>query len=179
MSGIESLLIARCSSLVASLTLLIFFLLIRRPPRSTLFPYTTLFRSRPPRGAPLGQFASPCGNGRIVCLKTHFERALQSAQRRRRAGGDREIGGKTADRISRERGVLADMSDAASRRRLLGRGNPGHVAFDHHHEIGLAEKRPRLRALIHRVRRRYSEIARIEGDDRQREALSDVRQRLD
>src|SRR3712207_7673982 len=24
--------------------------MIRRPPRSTLFPYTTLFRSRPPRG---------------------------------------------------------------------------------------------------------------------------------
>src|SRR5258708_26527937 len=26
-----------------------FFLMIRRPPRSTLFPYTTLFRSRYPR----------------------------------------------------------------------------------------------------------------------------------
>src|SRR6266581_7914586 len=26
-----------------------FFLMIRRPPRSTLFPYTTLFRSRSPR----------------------------------------------------------------------------------------------------------------------------------
>src|SRR2546427_8857335 len=26
-----------------------FFLMIRRPPRSTLFPYTTLFRSRAPR----------------------------------------------------------------------------------------------------------------------------------
>src|SRR6185436_20619985 len=26
-----------------------FFLMIRRPPRSTLFPYTTLFRSHPPR----------------------------------------------------------------------------------------------------------------------------------
>ena len=25
--------------------LLVFFLMIRRPPRSTLFPYTTLFRS--------------------------------------------------------------------------------------------------------------------------------------
>src|SRR5438094_7944245 len=25
-----------------------FFLMIRRPPRSTLFPYTTLFRSSPP-----------------------------------------------------------------------------------------------------------------------------------
>src|SRR6266540_7093292 len=29
-----------------------FFLLIRRPPRSTLFPYTTLFRSRRAAGAP-------------------------------------------------------------------------------------------------------------------------------
>src|SRR5204863_7987828 len=28
-----------------------FFLIIRRPPRSTLFPYTTLFRSRTPPGA--------------------------------------------------------------------------------------------------------------------------------
>src|SRR6266568_7814727 len=32
---------------------LFFFLMIRRPPRSTLFPYTTLFRSGPvPRAAP-------------------------------------------------------------------------------------------------------------------------------
>src|SRR2546425_13183936 len=29
--------------------LFFFFLMIRRPPRSTLFPYTTLFRSVPPR----------------------------------------------------------------------------------------------------------------------------------
>src|SRR2546430_5664992 len=29
-----------------------FFLMIRRPPRSTLFPYTTLFRSRPPEPPP-------------------------------------------------------------------------------------------------------------------------------
>src|SRR2546430_17649571 len=34
------------------LLLFFFFLMIRRPPRSTLFPYTTLFRSLP---------ASPCG----------------------------------------------------------------------------------------------------------------------
>src|SRR5690348_18066871 len=32
-----------------------FFLMIRRPPRSTLFPYTTLFRSRPPPGAEIPQ----------------------------------------------------------------------------------------------------------------------------
>src|SRR3712207_7388973 len=30
-----------------------FFLMIRRPPRSTLFPYTTLFRSRGRRAADL------------------------------------------------------------------------------------------------------------------------------
>src|SRR5438132_2104570 len=30
----------------------IFFLITRRPPRSTLFPYTTLFRSRSPSSAP-------------------------------------------------------------------------------------------------------------------------------
>src|SRR6478609_5300129 len=40
-----------------------FFLMIRRPPRSTLFPYTTLFRSV--RSSPLS-IASPCecGSGR-------------------------------------------------------------------------------------------------------------------
>src|SRR5882757_3689669 len=32
----------------------IFFLMIRRPPRSTLFPYTTLFRSRRSRRRGLG-----------------------------------------------------------------------------------------------------------------------------
>src|SRR5437870_10649218 len=33
-----------------TLLFLLFFFLLRRPPRSTLFPYTTLFRSRGPRG---------------------------------------------------------------------------------------------------------------------------------
>src|SRR2546427_2089441 len=32
--------------------ILFFFLMIRRPPRSTLFPYTTLFRSHVPRLRP-------------------------------------------------------------------------------------------------------------------------------
>src|ERR1039457_7535823 len=36
-----------CSSAVL-LAFLFFFLMIRRPPRSTLFPYTTLFRSSHP-----------------------------------------------------------------------------------------------------------------------------------
>src|SRR3712207_4511998 len=40
--------------------LFFFFLMIRRPPRSTLFPYTTLFRSQRP-GAP---FEAPVGRGK-------------------------------------------------------------------------------------------------------------------
>src|SRR5713101_8852123 len=36
------------------LLLFFFFLMIRRPPRSTLFPYTTLFRSRRGQLRPLG-----------------------------------------------------------------------------------------------------------------------------
>src|SRR5436305_10773775 len=38
-----------CFSVICSLihsSFIFFFLMIRRPPRSTLFPYTTLFRSR-------------------------------------------------------------------------------------------------------------------------------------
>src|SRR3712207_8653133 len=38
-----------------------FFLMIRRPPRSTLFPYTTLFRSPP--GAPRRADAQGCAAG--------------------------------------------------------------------------------------------------------------------
>src|SRR4030095_17193341 len=39
---------------------LFFFLMIRRPPRSTLFPYTTLFRSRRARKQRrLGRHAAP------------------------------------------------------------------------------------------------------------------------
>src|SRR5215471_2317532 len=38
-----------CLSCSRSLCFFFFFLMIRRPPRSTLFPYTTLFRSCPHR----------------------------------------------------------------------------------------------------------------------------------
>src|SRR2546421_1749393 len=39
--------------------LFLFFLMIRRPPRSTLFPYTTLFRSGPASGCS-GFWRSSC-----------------------------------------------------------------------------------------------------------------------
>src|SRR5215510_15749291 len=40
-----------------SFPLFFFFLMIRRPPRSTLFPYTTLFRSAPGLVEELGHLA--------------------------------------------------------------------------------------------------------------------------
>src|SRR3989442_14711214 len=44
----------RTLALTLHLPVFFFFLMIRRPPRSTLFPYTTLFRSPRPGRAPDG-----------------------------------------------------------------------------------------------------------------------------
>src|SRR6266478_1012138 len=46
-----------------------FFLMIRRPPRSTLFPYTTLFRSDLPRIRPLAP-ASGIRRGRRAAARS-------------------------------------------------------------------------------------------------------------
>src|SRR3712207_8935249 len=40
-----------------------FFLMIRRPPRSTLFPYTTLFRSGSHPGGQVDGFIEQCTDG--------------------------------------------------------------------------------------------------------------------
>src|SRR5690348_17840575 len=48
-------------------TLFFFFFMLRRPPRSTLFPYTTLFRAPPPRSSSGRRAHAPsraCGDGR-------------------------------------------------------------------------------------------------------------------
>src|SRR5262245_64454298 len=49
---------------MTSLNFVVFFLMIRRPPRSTLFPYTTLFRSKtlPSKRCAHGDSLS-CGSG--------------------------------------------------------------------------------------------------------------------
>src|SRR5215510_15828767 len=56
-----------------------FFLMIRRPPRSTLFPYTTLFRSRP-RAA----------DGSRLARDLRFAREDVRADQRRHRGRDRK-----------------------------------------------------------------------------------------
>src|SRR2546422_2006601 len=62
--------------------LFFFFLMIRRPPRSTLFPYTTLFRSRPDF---LLENLRACLNYAPVALLSTPERELRSA-----TGADRK-----------------------------------------------------------------------------------------
>src|SRR2546423_12723386 len=60
-----------------------FFLMIRRPPRSTLFPYTTLFRS-PPSPLPCGPCApSRPRAGRRTRARSPRRRARNRRSRRR------------------------------------------------------------------------------------------------
>src|SRR5258705_7280882 len=62
-----------------------FFLMIRRPPRSTLFPYTTLFRS-------LAAQARPRGRGVPRALELGGDwRLLRGAEPRAPHGGERAV----------------------------------------------------------------------------------------
>src|SRR2546426_7798598 len=61
---------------------LFFFLMIRRPPRSTLFPYTTLFRSRRRSRLDHG-----CERSRVGCDDGVFAQAAFQTQAR-----DSEVG---------------------------------------------------------------------------------------
>src|SRR2546425_7090029 len=86
-----------------------FFLMIRRPPRSTLFPYTTLFRSTSGIGIPSlspsrDEFRSLAARGNLVPRSEEHTSELQSLaylvcrlllekkKKRTRARGDRKHG---------------------------------------------------------------------------------------
>src|SRR3712207_7950376 len=69
--------------------MLIFFLMIRRPPRSTLFPYTTLFRSV--NVVPGDEVA-----GRVPNPVVRTEVAFQQAQRAKRLASEALLDGDVA-----------------------------------------------------------------------------------
>src|SRR2546430_14397876 len=56
-----------------------FFLMIRRPPRSTLFPYTTLFRSHRPPHASLIGVEPHCGEAGVQRLADRKSTRLNSS----------------------------------------------------------------------------------------------------
>src|ERR1051326_9333473 len=66
MSGCRPLSVAESS---VSNVFFFFFLMIRRPPRSTLFPYTTLFRSPEPYSKPV-----MCG------ARNRFKKSMRSEE---------------------------------------------------------------------------------------------------
>src|SRR3712207_7222648 len=59
--------------------------MIRRPPRSTLFPYTTLFRSAGVRRADRRGLAGAVGAARDGADEAHARRGAADGARRRRA----------------------------------------------------------------------------------------------
>src|SRR3712207_9597142 len=69
-----------CYALV-SRTVCFLFLMIRRPPRSTLFPYTTLFRSRRTNG-----LAAPLDGAAAVGDRVRQERQTRPLPRRQGLG---------------------------------------------------------------------------------------------
>src|SRR5258708_27637956 len=70
------------SSRVSGIFIFFFFLMIRRPPRSTLFPYTTLFRSVVHPGCHLGSVRPDAGSapGVRVAQTEAGDRGLRSEE---------------------------------------------------------------------------------------------------
>src|SRR6266498_5422327 len=70
-----------------------FFLMIRRPPRSTLFPYTTLFRSVRGRGPT--RRGRPARGSLVLHDRAHLHRTAHARRRNARCEVDRgvEVGG--------------------------------------------------------------------------------------
>src|SRR2546430_17524395 len=100
-----------------------FFLMIRRPPRSTLFPYTTLFRSQMPKGE--GRDDDP-DHPDQVDLEAQAEGQGEEAQIERR-------GRRQPDRRTAGDQVL-DASGGKQAAEQLAQKGPDDEAGDHHHD---------------------------------------------
>src|SRR5206468_12445159 len=80
---------------LSCLTLLFFYVLRRRPPSSTLFPYTTLFRSR--AFGPLYRFVAGCG---AAARRVAESVARERSRRSRAVPKPKRDGAATLDRKS-------------------------------------------------------------------------------
>src|SRR3989442_11900587 len=92
-----------------------FFLMIRRPPRSTLFPYTTLFRSQLPRGA-IARGSGPRPRG----VRLGERRLTLPVQRLREADQELGVVGELVERRAPQ--MLGTVEVAAPRDRARAAG---------------------------------------------------------
>src|SRR5712675_1905123 len=101
-----------------------FFLMIRRPPRSTLFPYTTLFRPRQNRGNGASSRTDPS----LPIARRVRRRSVALPRRTARQGAERH------DRLSRRDLRAPPSADCdghgGDRRRLSAARGAVHVARD-------------------------------------------------
>src|SRR2546425_3080071 len=97
--------------LAVSCSLFFFFLMIRRPPRSTLFPYTTLFRSPELAEDLLREVDAHLATGQGAERDHPGERALQLADVRLDPARD-EIGDIVGEPDALERGLLLEDGHA-------------------------------------------------------------------
>src|SRR5256712_2260778 len=105
--------------------LFFFFLMIRRPPRSTLFPYTTLFRSRPDHAGPDPRRVQQADGGVLPRDARALERG-PAGGRDRRHGDHDGLGDRphARDRRPQGHGCHAARNPVA----VPGRGGDPHVA---------------------------------------------------
>src|SRR3712207_7146993 len=98
---------------------LFFFLMIRRPPRSTLFPYTTLFRSCRARHPP------PSDHGRepLADAKDHDRRLLQRASNPSCAAPDQARSEEHTSELQSRQYLVCRL--------LLEKKKTAHTAFSH------------------------------------------------
>src|SRR5216684_5285176 len=108
---------APCLLYIYFLLFFFFFLMIRRPPRSTLFPYTTLFRSSPQRSL-IGPPARPRPRGNE--RRRHRPARKRQQQQRQANRAQPRRSRRRSDGDARRPGRLPP-SAAASRRRVIGR----------------------------------------------------------
>src|SRR5205823_14194017 len=96
LSSLSSVYYVLCNSIMSSS---FFFLLLRRPPRSTLFPYTTLFRSHLPDDAGVDLGGQERADVRAELRSHSFHRQQ-----------DRTHGGFAADRSEEHTSELQSLA---------------------------------------------------------------------
>src|SRR5207253_11463526 len=111
---------ALVSRALCHLVYFVFLLVLRPPPRSTLFPYTTLFRSENLPVMHVGEFVIDARRENVIARRrTHRtdERRNGSIQRGRRSNLS-SLTGKTRRRRQRDQRVLLHWDQSIYHRRI-------------------------------------------------------------